>query len=595
MADVPPPGPGIPGVADLEQLASTDRSAVYKGREGDQEVAVKVISADDLSDAAYDRFEDDARKLVALPSHPNLVEVRRAGYTDDDAENPYLIMEYLGGGSMTDRVAGGAMSWQDAVQAGIRLAAAVETAHRGGVVHGDISPANVLLTMYGEPKLAGFHIAEEEPAEPTDPALVGHAAPEMLEGAAVSPATDVYQLGSTLYTLLTGEHAFLRGNERSIIPVVKRVSSEPVPDLRARGVPDSVAAVVEQAMAKDPGDRFGSAEGFGRALQQAQVAQGVPVSEMTILGAAAAGAAGAAAATALAPDAAAVTAPIPAAAPPTAQMPAAPPPPTGPPPGAAAASAPGGPPPGAEAPKSKTPLIIGGVVALLLIAGLVFFLTSGGDDEESAGRTTTTEEEDDETTTTEDRRTTTTAEEVTTTTASDDTIPSDDLIVFSEEDLRIALFEAFQLPEGFVETASEDTDPTDNLLLCGVQPPGEAVASQVNVEFSNEASVSFIANTVVQILEEEAFNYVSAVLEALPGCSEDGLSVIDVAEGDLGDQMVIAEVVSDEDDTIGGFIILIRQFDVVNLFAIVSQPTPETDFVAELAQIADDNLSLLFD
>ena len=100
MADASAGTPEIPGVADLEQLTATARSVIYKAREGDQDVAVKVIMAESLSDAAYDRFEEEVRALVALPGHPNLVEVRRAGYTDDDEEHPYFVMEYLGGGSL---------------------------------------------------------------------------------------------------------------------------------------------------------------------------------------------------------------------------------------------------------------------------------------------------------------------------------------------------------------------------------------------------------------------------------------------------------------------------------------------------------------
>ena len=184
-----------------------------------------------------------------------------------------------------------------------------------------------------------------------------------------STSSDVYALASILYSLLAGENAFVGPADYSVIPVIKRIASNPPPDLRRRNVPDPVADAVEKAMAKEASQRPDSARDFGRLLQQAQVALGLPMTEMTVLSPAG-----------FPPRPAApafpATQPV---------QPLAGPGPGGPggpggPPGGPAG--PSGPTPTSAKKKSSTPLIVGAVaLVVLLAAGGLFFALSGGDDD----------------------------------------------------------------------------------------------------------------------------------------------------------------------------------------------------------------------
>jgi hypothetical protein len=108
-------------------------------------------------------------------------------------------------------------------------------------------------------------------------ATLNHAGPEVIAGAAVTAQADIYSLASLLFFSLAGHAPFERPGESSLAPLIARISTAPPPDLREHGVPDGLAAVIEQGLAKDPADRFASANSFGLALQQAVRVAGLPV------------------------------------------------------------------------------------------------------------------------------------------------------------------------------------------------------------------------------------------------------------------------------------------------------------------------------
>ena len=172
------------------------------------------------------------------------------------------------------------------MSATVKVAGALDAAHEAGVLHRDIKPENILVSQYGEPKLGDFGIARIEGANQTRSGVItatmAHAPPEIVEGKRPTEASDVYSLASTLYTMIAGDGPFSDGEETSIVTMISRIVTRPVPDLRARGVPDPVCAVLEQGLAKDPAARPRAAA-FGRALQQAQRALGMPVTDMTLV------------------------------------------------------------------------------------------------------------------------------------------------------------------------------------------------------------------------------------------------------------------------------------------------------------------------
>ncbi len=261
---------GIPGLIDAVEIGRGGFAVVYRALQVDfqRAVAVKVLTGAHIDERNRERFDRERRALGALSSHPNIVPVYAAGYTDTG--HAYLLMPYLTAGSLQDRLDhDGRLPWQDVVRIGARIAGALEAAHRADVLHRDIKPANILVSAYGEPMLADFGIAQVEGARTQTSSItasIAHAAPELLSGRAPSVASDVYALGSTMYALLTGLPAFSRITDDSIIAVFNRIASEPVPDLRWTGVPSGLAAIIERAMAKDPTARHPSAADLARAL-----------------------------------------------------------------------------------------------------------------------------------------------------------------------------------------------------------------------------------------------------------------------------------------------------------------------------------------
>jgi N-acetylneuraminic acid mutarotase len=270
-------------IAGFERVAEIGRggfAVVYRAWQPGyrRTVAIKVLGASGMEDDARSPFEAELQAMGSLSGHPHIVTLFDHGVTRDGS--PYLVMGFEEGGSLSRRLRiSGPMTWEEAGAVGVKMAGALETAHRAGLLHRDVKPENVLLSAYGEPKLADFGIARLQGSAVgrTEGLLasIPHAAPELLEGAPPSVATDVYALGSTVYTLMRGRPAFVTPAGGGSLPLISRIGIEPVPDLRPSGVPDAVCAVLERAMAKNPGDRPRSARAFAQELRAAAAGGGV--------------------------------------------------------------------------------------------------------------------------------------------------------------------------------------------------------------------------------------------------------------------------------------------------------------------------------
>lgn len=277
---------GLPDIIGAQKLSDGGSGTVYRAQQAGvgRSVAVKVLAlrpdGDDIA-----RFEAECHALGSLSSHPNILTVYDSGLTGFG--RPYLVLELAPGGTIGERIEReGALPWEDAVTIVVKIAGALETAHRSGVLHRDVKPENILVSRFGEPLLGDFGLARFTYADATRTGTLTtslpHAAPEIIDGRSATAASDVYALGSTLYTLVAGDLAFVRDSDESWTPVVSRIASSPPPDLRPRGVPDEIAAVVEAAMAKDPAERPESVEAFGRALQTAQEHLGMASTRMSL-------------------------------------------------------------------------------------------------------------------------------------------------------------------------------------------------------------------------------------------------------------------------------------------------------------------------
>ncbi len=281
---------GIPDVEDATEIGRGGFGVVYKAHQArfDRTVAVKVLEQAQLDEAGRQRFERECKALGALSGHPNVVTIYDSGFTPS-AGWPYLVLEYLPDGSLGDRIErDGPFDIDTGTEVIIKIAGALETAHRMGVLHRDMKPENILLGPYDEPKLGDFGIARVQGSTMTATSTTwgspAHAAPEIIEGKGATVKTDLYSLGSTLYVLLSGRLAFQRETDESIIPVLARIATEAPPDLRPVGVPDPVWAVVAKSMVKDPTLRYATAMELGANLQAAREALGLARVEMRIKG-----------------------------------------------------------------------------------------------------------------------------------------------------------------------------------------------------------------------------------------------------------------------------------------------------------------------
>ncbi|WP_205876687.1 protein kinase domain-containing protein [Mycobacterium camsae] len=288
---------GIAG--ELAALGFIDAAEVGRGGFGtvyrclqttlERVVAVKVLTVEHPEDQA--RFVREQQAMASLTSHPNIVAVLQVGRTASGY--PFLVMPFCASGSWLDRIASaGPLDISEVTRVGVKIAGALQCAHQVGIVHRDIKPANVLSSAYGEPALSDFGIARIIGGFITVPGVFhgspAYCAPEILRGEPPSAAADVYGLGASLFTGLTGRPPFQRQQGENLVDQFARISELPLPDLRDTGIPADLAALIAEAMARNPGCRPSALE-LGRQLQQIQACHELAVDAMVVQDATAVG------------------------------------------------------------------------------------------------------------------------------------------------------------------------------------------------------------------------------------------------------------------------------------------------------------------
>jgi alpha-glucoside transport system substrate-binding protein len=226
----------------------------------ERRVAVKVLPREFLFDGGFQaRFEREAKAIAAL-EHYAIVPVYDFG---EHEGQPYLVMRYMPGGSLADRVRGGPLPLADTIAIVERVAAALEVAHRRGVIHRDVKPGNVLFDAEGDAYLTDFGIVKltEATAQLTGSGIVGtpsYMAPEMTRPGGTTPLIDVYALGVTLFQALAGRVPYEADTPMGI--ALAHVTN-PIPDIRddRPDLPGGVQTVILRALAKDPELRYSSA------------------------------------------------------------------------------------------------------------------------------------------------------------------------------------------------------------------------------------------------------------------------------------------------------------------------------------------------
>lgn len=252
----------------LEEVGRGSHSVVRRGRRRDRSgriVAVKRLRAD-AGPGALDGMRREADTLASL-AHPAIVPLLEV-LTDADG-GVALVLPWAPGGSLEDVLQRqGALPWPRVADIGARLASALASAHGAGILHGDVKPANVLLGVEDEPRLADFGTArlrtegDDEvvgTAEYVDPAVV-------VDGVAPSPRSDGYSLGVVLYRALSGQLPHAGGSPAATVAAADRGVHPRLADL-VDDAPAELVAAIERAMARDPGQRFGSAQQLQVALE----------------------------------------------------------------------------------------------------------------------------------------------------------------------------------------------------------------------------------------------------------------------------------------------------------------------------------------
>ena len=252
-------------------LGAGGMGEVYKATDTrlNRTVAIKILPPH-LSDGEMKaRFDREAQTIASL-SHANICTLHDVGA---DGQHNYLVLEFLEGETLADRLARGAAPLTEALTIAIAIADALDKAHRQGVIHRDLKPANVMLTKSG-PKLLDFGLAKwttseqdglgamptraDVTAKGTMLGTLQYMAPEQIEGREADVRTDIFAFGALLYEMVTGKKAFEGKSQATLISAI--MSRDPKPmSLLAPVSPPALEHVVERCLAKDADDRWQTA------------------------------------------------------------------------------------------------------------------------------------------------------------------------------------------------------------------------------------------------------------------------------------------------------------------------------------------------
>jgi serine/threonine protein kinase len=273
-----PPGTRLGPHEILEQIGAGGMGEVYRARDTrlDRIVALKVLPAHLSTNEELRQRLDREAKMISALSHPHVCALYDVGHQDGV---DYLVMEFIEGETLTDRLVKGPLPTEQVLRFGIQIADALDRAHRQGIVHRDLKPGNVMLTRSGV-KLLDFGLAKYGTALPD--ALSGvsvmptqaaasnltargsilgtfqYMAPEQLEGKDADSRTDIFALGAVLYEMATGRKAFEGKSQASLIAAILDRMPPPISTVQPM-TPPALDRVVKTCLEKDPEDRWQTA------------------------------------------------------------------------------------------------------------------------------------------------------------------------------------------------------------------------------------------------------------------------------------------------------------------------------------------------
>ncbi len=229
-------------------------------------VAIKLFPRELAKGEARQRFLQEAR-VVGQLSHPSIITLHDMGI-DEATQTPYLVMEFLDGQPLDRILEKGSIPLSKACAWAAEMASALGVAHRKGVIHGDVKPANMLITDDGRVKLMDFGMARLASHDTGATPLLGTPAywcPEQIMGKPQDARSDLFSLGVVLYEMVVGKRPFDADSLQAICGRV--LSSTPLPPSHANAsVPTGFDAVVARCLAKDPATRYATAESLAEDL-----------------------------------------------------------------------------------------------------------------------------------------------------------------------------------------------------------------------------------------------------------------------------------------------------------------------------------------
>ena len=267
----------------LERIGQGTLGVLYRARDSvlGREVAVKVMAAGFLGDkSAHARFFHEAKAAARL-QHVNIVTVFEFG---EQQETPYIVMEFLRGFSLAERMRQRMpLPLREKVDIAVQLCAGLEAAHKQGVIHRDVKPANVWLCLNGTVKLLDFGIATAASSNATVVDMFGspgYMSPEQIEGREVDARSDIFSAGAVVYEMLTGRHPFEGDSPTAVM--LKIVNDVPR-RIDNRELPAALETAVARALEKAPDARYARAADFGRDLKTVKAGMPNPRETATVV------------------------------------------------------------------------------------------------------------------------------------------------------------------------------------------------------------------------------------------------------------------------------------------------------------------------
>ena len=277
----------------LAPLGAGGMGEVYRARDTrlDRTVAIKVLNSTiDCSPELKQRFEREARVISRL-NHPHICILHYVGHQD---ETDFLVMEYLEGETLADRLMRGALPLPELLKIAIDVLDGLEQAHQAGVVHRDLKPGNVMLTKTGaklldfglaKPAMAGataasgsvpllsaaMTLTSPSPQSPltTSGALVGtvqYMSPEQFEGKEADARSDIFAFGAMLYEMATGKRPFTGKSQIKVVSAILEDDPSPATQVRP-ALPPAIDHVIQTCLQKNPEKRYHSAHDVGLELK----------------------------------------------------------------------------------------------------------------------------------------------------------------------------------------------------------------------------------------------------------------------------------------------------------------------------------------